>query len=72
MRSSTIRIEPDEAHVAVGGDELNAFVRDLSNLSRKHGIGIAGDSTLYVMERDDNSYNYSVDDRSRLILGSAK
>jgi hypothetical protein len=47
-------------------------VRDLSNLSRKHGIGIAGDSTLYVMERDDNSYNYSVDDRSRLILGSAK
>jgi hypothetical protein len=72
MRSSIIRIEHDESHAGVGGDALNAFVRDLSSLSRKHGIAIAGDPTLYVMEADDRSYDYSVDDRSRLILGSAK
>jgi hypothetical protein len=72
MHSSTARIEHNESPAGVGSDVLNGFVRDLSNLCRKHGIGIAGDSTLYVMEAEDNSYDYSVDDRSRLILGSAK
>jgi hypothetical protein len=43
-----------------------AFERDLTELSRRHGIGIAGSATLFVMEPDDYDRTYSSDAQSRL------
>jgi hypothetical protein len=47
----------------------DAFLAELSELSAKHGIAIGGDAVLFVMEREDFSYAYHVDDESKLTLG---
>jgi len=46
--------------------DATAFERELTQLSRKHGIGIGGSATLFVMETDDFERNYSTDNQSHL------
>lgn len=48
--------------------QVKAFLRDLTALSHRHGIGIAGSSQLFVLERDDFVLSYECDSESRLKL----
>lgn len=49
--------------------KADAFVRELSDLGRKHGIGITGDSTLFLLEREDYQFDYTSDPNSKLYFG---
>jgi len=42
------------------------FERELTELSRKHSIGLAGSITLFVMEPDDFERHYRSNDQSQL------
>ncbi len=64
MRNSAQRNE----HVASTTTEVDKFASELSELCRKHGLAIAGQPELFIMERDDYQLIYKVDDQSRLIL----
>jgi hypothetical protein len=48
--------------------KLNAFAKELSQLSHKYGIGITGDATLFVLEPVDYQLSYYVEDSSKLSL----
>jgi len=64
MRTSPLR-KPDE-HLERTEDRTDAFAQELTELSRKHGIGIAGQATLFVMEDEDHRLSYEVDEESNL------
>ena len=42
------------------------FLTALTELSLRTGIGISGSSTLFLMEPEDRSRNYQIDDESNL------
>ena len=63
MRTGVAR-KPDPAPAP----STEAFVRDLAELSHKHGIGIAGDPLLFLLELDDFALRYDCDAESRLRL----
>jgi hypothetical protein len=48
--------------------QTDQFARELSELCRKYGVGIAGEPTLFAMEREDYAYDYGVD-KDKLIWG---
>jgi hypothetical protein len=66
MRNSAAKIESrtDEA----SAQAADQFALELSDLSRKYGLGI-GDATLFEMQPDDFRHNYYVDGESRLLFG---
>jgi hypothetical protein len=66
MRSSTAKMEREESSATVSNQKLDSFVVDLSDLCRKHGIGITGNPTLFVMEPVDYQLSYHVDAGSNL------
>lgn len=43
------------------------FLRDLTDLSVKHKIGITTDGVLFYMEHDDMPESYAVDQDSKLV-----
>lgn len=47
----------------------DAFARELSSLCRKHGIGVTGDTTLFLMEQEDHQFDYSTGPDSKLYFG---
>src|SRR4051794_29790838 len=47
----------------------DAFARDLSELGRKHGIGLTGETTLYLFDQEDYLFDYSVAPDSKLHFG---
>jgi hypothetical protein len=47
-------------------DSLSVFLDGLTELSRKHGVGIAGSPVLFVMESDDQERAYACDAESNL------
>lgn len=49
--------------------DVDTFLAELTELSRKHGLGITGEAVLFVMEYDDNPHAYHMDDESRLAFG---
>ena len=49
--------------------ECDGFLAELTELSAKHGIAITGTPVLFVMEREDFSYAYRIDDGCNLSLG---
>lgn len=53
----------------VGTDVARAerFVEELTELSRKHGVGIADEPTLFMLEAEDADREYRIDDESRLV-----
>lgn len=44
------------------------FLTDLAEISHRHGLGVAGDPVLFVLEPDDAALRYECDEESRLIL----
>lgn len=64
------RPAPKQAAPLVGSDAEKAsdFARDLTEISRRHGVGISGEPTLFMLEQDDVNLRYDVDDESRLTL----
>lgn len=62
---STVKVavaKPDE-NVDV---DFDAFAKDLTELSIKHGVGIAGDPVLFILEDIDLDRVYTCDAESRL------
>ncbi len=49
-------------------DAADIFARELSDLGRKHGIGIAGPVQLFVLEPEDRAHDYAVNDESLMEL----
>lgn len=49
-------------------ERTEAFVRELTDLSHKYGIGITGSPALFLLDRDDFALAYDCDDQSKLIL----
>ena len=66
MRSSAARIELHQNEPIISDAAMSAFARELSDLCRKHGIGITGNPTLFVMEPVDHQLSYHIDDQSNL------
>jgi hypothetical protein len=46
--------------------ELAPFLAELTELSRRHKIGITGDPVLFCLEDEDLDLNYSSDADSKL------
>jgi len=63
MRRSAALTHNDQAAL-----ELTAFTRELSDLCRKHSVGLEG-ATLFEMQTDDYKFDYHIDDDSKLLLG---
>ena len=49
-------------------DNLSMFLDGLTELSRRHSLGIAGQPVLFVMKDDDYDRTYTADDESNLIF----
>ena len=47
--------------------ELEPFLQELTELSRKHKIGIAGNPVLFCLEEEDLNRAYSSDAESALV-----
>lgn len=61
---ATAALKPQDAQRAALAD----FLADLTELSRKHGIGIAGAPELYIVEPEEKLFEYTCDAESRLTL----
>jgi hypothetical protein len=48
--------------------DLEAFLNDLGEVSRKHGIALTDGATLYIMEQEDFARSYSADSESALTF----
>lgn len=60
--------EASPTEPVVAEDRLQAFTRELTKVSRKHGIGIAGEPELFIFEPEDYAAIYHCDADSRLRL----
>ncbi len=49
-------------------DQTEAFLHELTDLSHKYGLAIAGMPTLFMLERDDMALAYGCDAESKLTL----
>jgi hypothetical protein len=47
---------------------IEAFLRDLGEVSRRHGLGLTDGASLYLMEREDFARSYLVDDESAVTF----
>ncbi|APT30567.1 hypothetical protein MCBMB27_01276 [Methylobacterium phyllosphaerae] len=48
-----------------------AYLRELSDLGRRHGIGLTGRTQLYHLEPEDMAFDYSADAEGFVHLGLA-
>lgn len=48
--------------------EEQKFLADLTDLSKKYQIGIAGNPALFIMEWDDDGRTYTCDTNGRLFF----
>ena len=46
-----------------------AYLRELSDLGRRHGLGLTGQIQLYLLEREDMAFDYSADAQGIVRLG---
>ncbi len=46
--------------------DTTAFLAELTKLSHKYGLGVAGNAELFILENEDESREYRIDDESRL------
>jgi len=53
-------------------ERADRFALELSDLGRRYGIGVGGSPVLFLLERDDYPFDYSVDGESRLQLGDSE
>jgi hypothetical protein len=67
MRSNVVKLRDHSTSPDQGS--VSAFVRELSELGRKYGVGIGGTPTLFMLERDDYLFDYSLDANDALVLG---
>ena len=67
MPAEAARSWESEPNIDAGSEEKTArFLLELTMLSVRHGVGIAGQPTLFVMEQDDYDRTYKIDDNSKL------
>ena len=66
MTRSAAAVASEPVSTAQVGVDVAAFERELTELSRKHQIGITGSMTLFVMEPDDFERRYSSNKESQL------
>lgn len=52
-------------------ENLDAFLQEMTALAIKHGIGIAGNPELFVMDWEDRACQYGCDGDSRLTFYEA-
>lgn len=55
-----------------GQGDLPIFERELNALLRRHGLGIGGEAVLFVLEREDFSFDHVVDNESRIVFGGRR
>lgn len=48
---------------------VSTFLRDLTELSRKHKIALSGNATMFEMEPEDMDTEYRADDESVISFG---
>lgn len=49
-----------------------AYLRDLSDLGRRYGVGLTGRTQLYQLEPEDMAFDYSADAEGFVRLGSTR
>jgi hypothetical protein len=64
-RSSALRRDEQET---AAHEKADLFATELTDLCRKHGLGITGSATLFVMEYEDHGLKYTVNTDGNLIL----
>ncbi|WP_088346645.1 MULTISPECIES: hypothetical protein [Rhodomicrobium] len=47
---------------------LQAYLQELAELSHRYGLGIAGDAELFILEDEDGSRSYRLDEKSHLTF----
>lgn len=68
MHSGAMRAPLEQGDAPQTDAALDSFAGELSDLCRKHGFGITGTATLFIMEASDYQLNYVVDAGSGLSL----
>ncbi|HEV7659936.1 MAG TPA: hypothetical protein VGO55_08835 [Allosphingosinicella sp.] len=48
--------------------DVEAFLRDLEEVGRRHGIGLTDGASLYLMEPEDFARSYLANDASELTF----
>ena len=59
----------DRPQTETKSDSLELFLRELTEISLRHGLAITGSPVLFVMEPEDRAFSYRCDDESKLSLG---
>ena len=58
--------------VLVGTDpNVTSFLADLATVSHKHQLGLTGEITVFIMEKDEFGLAYAIDSQSNLKFTSA-
>jgi hypothetical protein len=58
-----------EHEAAANHSAVAAFLADLTELTNRHGIGIAGSPVLFMLQAEDRQFSYRIDADSNLSLG---
>ncbi len=66
--SASTRIYGHLQDQETNADVVRYYLSDLADISKKHGIGLTGKATLFLMEQDDYSRVYRIDETSRLFF----
>jgi len=64
--SSTARKAEQQFTAAQSAPDTAAFLQEMTELSRRHSLGLTGSITLFVMEPDDFERTYTSDNESRV------
>lgn len=65
---SAVKTQKESPKPWVLSDVEASFLSELTSLSQKYRLGIAGDPYLFLMEWDDNGRTYSCDNESHLAF----
>ena len=57
-----------ESAIMEADENFDLFLQSLTDLCRRHSFGLNGEITVYVMEKEDFSFEMNVDKNSRLLF----
>ena len=68
---SFLNVVGERIALHIENEKFEAFAQALSELCRSHGIALAGEMRVYLMEREDYLFDYSIDQNGFLNLGAS-
>lgn len=63
-------MEPSSKALEDSGCGVKSFLADLTTISHKHQLGLTGEITVFIMEKDEFGLAYAMDNQSKLQIMS--